>query len=102
MGYLNDLTRLGHPMSVIDKRLVSEKVRDKLRLYTEDEITNIIRTNMFISYRKNYTTDRYQEIGECLKIRDILKGFVAENIPECLKETYVWNYRERRFEKIQI
>lgn len=102
MIYLNDLFRIGHPLSVIDKRLVSEKIRDKLRLYTEDEITNIIRMNMFISYRKNYTPDRYQEIGECVKIRDILKGFAAENIPECLKEIYVWNYRERMFEKIQI
>lgn len=102
MVYLNDLARLGHPISVIDKRLMSEKVRDKLLLYTEDEITNIIRTNMFISYRKNYTSDRYQEIGECLKIRDALKGFVTSEIPECLREIDVWNYRERRFEKIQI
>ena len=102
MVYMNDLARLGHPMSVIDKRLVSEKVRDKLPLYNEDEITNIIRANMFISYRKNYVTDRYQEIGECLKIRDVLKGFVTTEIPECLKEIDVWNYRERRFEKIQI
>lgn len=102
MVYLNDLARLGHPMSVIDKRLVSEKVRDKLLLYNEDEITNIIRENMFISYRKNYTTDRYQEIGECLKIRDALKGFVTSEIPECIREIDVWNYKERRFEKIQI
>ena len=102
MIYLNDLARIGHPMSVIDKRLVSERVRDKLSLYTEDEITNIIRANMFISYRKNYTTDRYQEIGECLKIRDALKGFVTAEIPECLREINVWYYRERRFEKIQI
>lgn len=102
MIYLNDLARLGHPMSVIDKRLVSEKVREKLPLYVEDEITNIIRANMFISYRKNYTTDRYQEIGECMKIRDALKGFVTVEIPECLKEIDVWNYKERRFEKIQI
>ena len=102
MIYLNDLFRIGHPLSVIDKRLVSEKIRDKLRMYTEDEIVNIVRSSMFISYRKNYTSDRYQEIGECLKIRDILKGFVIEEIPECLKETYVWNYRERTFEKIQI
>ena len=101
MIYLNDLFRIGHPLSVIDKRLVLEKIRDKLRIYTEDEITNIIRSSMFISYRKNYTTDRYQEIGECLKIRDILKGFVAENIPECLKEIYAWNDKERMFEKIQ-
>ena len=102
MIYLNDLARLGHPMSVIGKRLVSEKVRDKLPLYTEDEITNIIRANMFISYRKNYTQDRYQEIGECLKIRDALKGFVTSEIPECLKEIDVWYYRERRFKKIYI
>ena len=102
MIYLNDLFRIGHPLSIIDKRLVSEKVRDKLRLYNKDEITNIIKTNMFISYRKNYTSDRYQEIGECLKIRDALKGFVTKNIPECLKEIYVWNYREMTFYKIQI
>ena len=102
MIYLNDLARLGHPMSVIDKRLVSEKLRDKLLLYNEDEITNIIRANMFISYRKNYVTDRYQEIGECLKIRDALKGFVSVEIPECLKEINIWNYKERRFEKIYI
>ena len=102
MIYLNDLARLGHPMSVIDKRLVSERVRDKLPLYTEDEITNIIRANMFISYRKNYTADRYQEIGECLKIRDALNGFVSSEIPKCIREIDIWYYKERRFEKIQI
>ena len=102
MIYLNDLFRIGHPLSVIDSRLVKTPVRDRLWLHSEDEIVNIVRSSMFISYRKNYTSDRYQEIGECLKIRDILKGFVAENIPECLKEIYVWNYREMTFEKIQI
>ena len=102
MIYLNDLFRIGHPLSVIDSRLVKPPVRDRIWLRSKDEIVDIVRSSMFISYRKNYTSDRYQEIGECLKIRDILKGFVTENIPECLRDIDVWNYKERRFEKIQI
>ena len=102
MIYLNDLFRIGHPLSVIDSRLIKTPVRDKLWLHSTDEIVDSVRSSIFISYRKNYTTDRYQEIGECVKIRDILKGFVAENITGCLKEIIVWNYRERIFYKIKI
>ena len=102
MIYLNDLSRIGHPASVIDSRLVKTSRRNRIWLRSEDEIVASVRSSIFISYRKNYTPDRYQEIGECVKIRDMLKGFVAENIPECLKEIYVWNYRERTFYKIQI
>ena len=102
MIYLNDLFRIGHPASVISSRLIKTSRRNRIWLSSEDEIVASVKSSIFISYRKNYTLDRYQEIGECVKIRDILKGFVAENIPECLKEIFVWNYREMIFYNIQI
>ncbi len=102
MIYLNDLSRLGHPMSVIDEMLVPERMRKDFHLYKKEKIDELIKRSVFIAYRKNYVKDRYQEIGECYKIRDVLKDFTTDEIPELVKELDVWMYREKRFEKIRM
>lgn len=102
MIYYNDLSRLGHPMSVIDESLVPERIRRQFKTYSGEEIDELIKKNVFIAYRKNYVRDRYQEIGECYKIRDVLKDFTTDDIPELVKELDVWIYKEKRFKKMRM
>lgn len=102
MIYLNDFYRIGHPTSVIDKLLIPERMRRHIKAYNKEEIDELIKNNIFIAYRKNYVRDRYQEIGECYKIRDSLKDFKTDKIPELVKEFNMYIYKKNIFKKIAL